>query len=92
MINCTRREDLQSGDILNDDGRECRLKLWLFLSYCMAFGAIFGSVWLLFDCKSAGEHIWEGAAAVIQCLLIVLSALVMWLLRPPAEGRNLYGF
>eukprot|EP00192_Tetraselmis_astigmatica_P015197 CAMPEP_0117673810 /NCGR_PEP_ID=MMETSP0804-20121206/14682_1 /TAXON_ID=1074897 /ORGANISM="Tetraselmis astigmatica, Strain CCMP880" /LENGTH=162 /DNA_ID=CAMNT_0005482595 /DNA_START=348 /DNA_END=836 /DNA_ORIENTATION=- len=90
MINLTRREDLQNPDMLSE-GVECRLKLWLFLSYCMAFGSLFGAVWVLFTCKDAGEHLWLGTAGVIQTVLIVASGLVMWLLRAPSEDYS-FGF
>lgn len=90
MINLTRREDLQSPDYLSE-GAACRLKLWLFLSYVVAFGSLFGAVWVLFNCKEAGEHLWAAVAGVVQSVLIIASGLVVWLLREPGES-SFYDF
>lgn len=85
MINSVRRGDLQDSDAL-EEGAECRIKFWLFLSYCFAFGSLFAAVWFLFQSNSAGEHQWAGIAGVVQCSLILVSGLVMWLLRPEPDS------
>jgi hypothetical protein len=86
MINCVRREDLTDSDAL-EEGAECRIKFWLFLSYCLAFGSIFGAVWLLFQChQDADKNLWAGVTGVVQCFMIVASGLIMWLLRPAADS------
>ena len=84
MINCTRREDLANPEYLSE-GVECRLKFWLFFSYVVAFGSLFGSVWVLLDSRQQDEHVWAGAVGVGQCTLIIAAGLVMWLFRAPGE-------
>mmetsp|Transcript_33379 Transcript_33379/g.85312 ORF Transcript_33379/g.85312 Transcript_33379/m.85312 type:complete len:162 (-) Transcript_33379:417-902(-) len=85
MINSVRRGDLEDTDSL-EEGTECRIKFWLFLAYCFAFGSLFASVWFLVQSNSAGEDLWAGIAGVVQCSLILASGLIMWLLRPNPDS------
>jgi hypothetical protein len=45
MMNLVSRDDLANmGDMYGsgDEGSESRAKIWLFLSYCIAFGSVAG--------------------------------------------------
>ncbi|KAK3234791.1 hypothetical protein CYMTET_54973 [Cymbomonas tetramitiformis] len=48
MMNCTRRDSLQEYDPFND-GADCRVRSWLFLSYVVSFSSLITAVWLLVD-------------------------------------------
>ncbi|CAL5219380.1 g1202 [Coccomyxa viridis] len=88
MMNLVSRDDLanMADAYSSDEGSEGRAKLWLFLSYCIAFGAVAGSVAVLVTCVQHHEHVQVGVGALLQCGLILLSGLLLWAFRSDDGG------
>ena len=91
------RDDLSEGyDYNYDEGIYCRARSWLFLSYCISFGAVVGAVWVLLhdiNLKSeTGVSAWPGVAGLFQVALILGSALLFFVSRTPAEGSASYSY
>lgn len=91
MMNLVSRDDLSAmGDMYNsDEGSEGRAKLWLFISYCVAFGAVAGSIAVLVTCVQNGNNVEIGVGGLVQSGLILVAALFLWGFRTGDEG---YGF
>lgn len=95
MINSVRRESLRAYDPF-DDGSDCRMRFWLFISYIVSFASVVGAVWILVAQYANNPQItdaqgmWPGVAGVIQSALILGSGLLFWLSRSPLYSP--YGF
>ena len=66
----------------------CRLKLWLFIAYVIAFVSLAASVGLLVQdaLVSTSPSAWTGTAGVLQCVFVLIRyGAVFWLspLVPP---------
>ncbi|CAL8460582.1 g111 [Coccomyxa elongata] len=87
MMNMVSRDDLASmGDMYDsDEGSEGRAKIWLFLSYCVAFGAVAGSIAVLVTCVQNGQHVEVGVGGLVQSGLILVAALLLWGFRTGDE-------
>ena len=57
------------------------IKAFLFLTYLVAFASVVGSVWVLIEFYGAveGAEVYPGIAGVVQCALIVASAVTLWI-------------
>jgi hypothetical protein len=89
MINCIRRENLREADVY-DDGESSQTRMWLLLSYIVAFASLVGAVWSLFanynpQHTNSGD-MWPGVAGIIQSVLIVAAGLMFWLTRTPTNN------
>ncbi len=85
MINAVRRDELGGG--YDVDGLESRKRAWLFLSYLCSFGALGGAIaGLLVYFDKQGHDQSVGVAGVVQCVLIVASALLFWTTRTVNDG------
>lgn len=77
-----------------DEGVYCRARSWLFVSYCVSFGAVVGAVWVLLHDISlkadTGVSAWPGVAGLFQVALILGSALLFFVSRTPSEGSSEY--
>lgn len=72
-----------------DEGVFCRARAWLFVSYCVSFGAIVGAVWVLLSDYALNpdvSNVWPGVAGLFQVTLILGAALLFFVSRTPAEG------
>ena len=91
LVSGPRRDSLNrdaGGDVYvgygGDEAGACDgqagVKFFLFLSYLVAFASIVGSVWVLVQFYGAveGAEVYPGVAGVIQCALIVASAITLW--------------
>lgn len=81
MMQCIRREYLTRGGFDYDGGETCRARVWLFVSYIVSFSSIVGAVWMLVADYANTSYPWPGAAAVLQCALILVSGIILWLTR-----------
>jgi len=91
MINCIRRDELHEGYDAYDDGVFCRARSWLFVSYCVSFGAIVGAVWVLlsdYALKEDVQTVWPGVAGLFQVSLVLGSALLFFVSRTPSEDSG----
>mmetsp|Transcript_13159 Transcript_13159/g.25116 ORF Transcript_13159/g.25116 Transcript_13159/m.25116 type:complete len:151 (-) Transcript_13159:193-645(-) len=95
MINSVRRENLRAYDPF-DDGSDCRMRFWLFISYVVSFSSLVAAVWVLIQHYASNpgvttsQDMWPGVAGVIQSTLILGSGLLFWLSRAPRYSP--YGF
>ena len=87
------RDDLHEAYDAYDDGIYCRARSWLFISYCISFGAIVGAVWVLlsdYALKEGSETVWPGVAGLFQVTLILGSALLFFVSRTPSDDSGGY--
>ncbi|KAI7842783.1 hypothetical protein COHA_003529 [Chlorella ohadii] len=91
MINLLPRRDLaEAGDSL-EEGGEFRARLWLFVSFLIAAGAVAGSVAVLIAAQQQKELAGLGVGSVLQCGLILLSSILLWAFRS-GESSSGYGY
>ncbi len=91
MINMVPRSKIMDGDGSYDDGSLTRARVWLLLSYVIAFASLVAAVWILIvhyenNADITGFQVWPGVAGVIQTVLINVSGLCWWSLRPSGES------
>jgi len=85
------RDELHEGYDAYDDGVFCRARSWLFVSYCVSFGAIVGAVWVLlsdYALKEDVQTVWPGVAGLFQVSLVLGSALLFFVSRTPSEDSG----
>lgn len=88
-----RRDELFEAHDIYDEGVFCRARAWLFVSYCVSFGAIVGAVWVLLSDYALNpevSNVWPGVAGLFQVALILGAALLFFVSRTPSEGSG-YG-
>jgi hypothetical protein len=91
LINVVPRETLVElrGGI--DEALEYRARLWLFISFIIAFAAVGGSVGVLVTCSGIAGLEPVGVGSVLQSGLILASALLLWAFRSDGESSG-YGY
>eukprot|EP00884_Botryococcus_braunii_P009739 jgi/Botrbrau1/18767/Bobra.0386s0087.2 len=88
-MNLVSRDDLNNmGGYLGsgDEGAETRAKIWLLISYFMAFGSVAGSVAVLVQCVQAKNNVDVGVGALLQCGFILTAALLFWAFRTEEDS------
>ncbi|PSC67051.1 transmembrane 50-like protein [Micractinium conductrix] len=88
MINLLPRRDLM--DEGREEGEEFRARLWLFISFLIALGAVAGSVAVLVSASQQKDLASVGVGSVLQCGLILLGSLMFWAFRSGDQGG--YGY
>lgn len=86
MITGVKRSDVQDLDPFDD--AYCRLRSWLLTAYIISFGAILGSVAVMFQAAGA----WGGLAVIFQVACILGAALIFFLSRSSSESAGYSGF
>jgi len=91
MVNIISYEAI-SGNGFLDDSSVLKARIWLFISFILAFGGLLGSGWILFakyvipsnsdDGSGSGsptlpEDKWPGVALFLQNIFIFLSAIIL---------------
>ncbi|XP_066383333.1 uncharacterized protein [Miscanthus floridulus] len=80
MFNCVNKDEI-GYDYYSPygDDSEWRVKLWLFVAYVVSFVCLAGSVGLLVQdaLTNKGPSVWTGVAGVLQCVLVLISGLVL---------------
>lgn len=88
MINLLPRRDLfEEG---REEGEEFRARLWLFVSFLIAAGAVAGSVAVLVSASQQKDLVSVGVGSVLQCGLILGSSILFWAFR--SGGSDGYGY
>jgi hypothetical protein len=67
---------------------QTRARLWLLVSFVLAFGAVAGSVGVLVSSTAAGSFVAVGVASVLQCGLLLASALLFWAFRSGGDNAG----
>ncbi|EFN52202.1 hypothetical protein CHLNCDRAFT_139017 [Chlorella variabilis] len=89
-INMLPRRDLAEAGEAWEEGGEFRARLWLFLSFLVAAGAVAGSVAVLLAATSATQTkdlSAVGVGSVLQCGLILAASTLLWAFRS-GEGDS----
>lgn len=81
LINMISKDDLQDIVDTADDDVNMRARLWLFCSFLLAFGSVAGSIAVLVTCSQSEKFVAIGVGSVLQCGMILASALVLWAFR-----------
>lgn len=91
MINLLPRRDLAEAGEGMEEGGEFRARLWLFVSFLIAAGAVAGSVAVLVLASQQPDLAGIGVGSVLQCGLILGSSILFWAFRS-GEGDSGYGY
>lgn len=67
-----------------------RARLWLFLSFLIASGAVAGSVFVLVAASQQQDLAGLGVGSVLQCGLILVSSVLFWSFRGGDDSS--YGY
>lgn len=88
MINMLPRRDL--ADEGREEGEEFRARLWLFISFLIAAGAVAGSVAVLVSASQQADMVSVGVGSVLQCGLILAGSILFWAFR--SGDRDSFGY
>jgi hypothetical protein len=65
--------------------------MWLFFAFVVAFAAVGGSVGVLISCSQNPQLMAVGVGSILQCGLILASALLFWAFRSgDSDGYDYY--
>lgn len=78
LINVVPRDALTEISGGMDRGAETRARLWLLVSFLIAFAAVGGSIAVLIATSGLTGLASVGVGSVLQCGLILASALLFW--------------
>ncbi|PRW61410.1 salt tolerant [Chlorella sorokiniana] len=92
MINLLPRRDLAEAGESLEEGGEFRARLWLFVSFLIAAGAVAGSVAVLVSATQQKDLAGMGVGSVLQCGFILLGSIVFWAFRSGESSSSGYGY
>ena len=86
MLNIISWEGLTEDGLTGDEGRACKLKVWVTVSFVILFCSIGGALWILIAdgiARQDNPRIWMGIsiAVLVQNACIFLSALIFRVTR-----------
>lgn len=90
LINSLPKRDLDEAAESGEEGADLRARLWLLASWLVAFAAVCGSIATLVSCTQAERYVGVGVASVVQCGLILASALLFWAFRSDEGSAYTY--
>jgi len=87
MMNIVSVNDLHPYSLLFDNTLSQKVRLWLFLSFAIGFGAVISIVWMMVVQYNGmqGMFIWPGLCLVLQNVLIFVSGILFLLARQVNE-------
>jgi len=90
MINIVSWNDL-NGDFMFGDGVSTKAKVWLFVSFIIAFGALIAGCWIgvtrwFISTNPKPDSVWPGVAIILQNILIFVSATLYRFAKPEEES------
>jgi len=91
LLNLVPRDALaDSSDYFSDEETETKIRCWLFFSYIVSFAAVAGGVAVLVTCVNKHQHLAIGIGSLVQCGLILASALLFWAFRTQEDSFTGY--
>ena len=90
MLNLITWEAVSESDTLLEGGGACLAKAWVFVAFCLSFGGILGSIWILVQ-ESRSPSMAEASVAVatkllFQTALVFFSGLIFRLSRTKSDA------
>eukprot|EP01012_Entosiphon_sulcatum_P034443 TRINITY_DN4368_c0_g1_i1.p2 TRINITY_DN4368_c0_g1~~TRINITY_DN4368_c0_g1_i1.p2 ORF type:complete len:137 (+),score=20.51 TRINITY_DN4368_c0_g1_i1:840-1250(+) len=87
MVNATSPSDFTAGNTFDETNVD-RTKVWFFFSVLIAFLSIISAIWIMLD-KESVKDTYSGTTVVMQGVLLLSSALVLWFGRAPKTDDDL---
>jgi hypothetical protein len=89
MINAVNWSDLYGLGFSSVDSELTRVRVWLFVSFVIAFGGIIAAVWIACANWFVNEQTpftqWPGIALILQNVFIFISGILYRFAKPPPE-------
>ena len=86
MVNAINWE-VMSGEGMLDDGGVLRARLWVFVSFVLAFGGLIGAIWILIqEMNRSGGVVEPALKGLLQNLFIFASSLLFRMCRIKADS------